>query len=83
MKAGIGKRIENVESNVDDSNPDKSYADELVINPDEVNLDRSNTVISNPGNQEDTNATVEGEQQQDNSVNNPHQQIRRYKFMRS
>ena len=74
MKAGIGKRNKDVESNTDDSTPDELYADELVIIPDEVNPDRSNTDDPNPDNQEDSNATVEGEQQQDNSVNNPHQQ---------
>ena len=32
MKAGMGKRNNDVESNADDSNPDKLYADKLVDN---------------------------------------------------
>ena len=71
MKAGIGKRNKDVESNTEYSTPDELYADELVIIPDEVNPDRSNTDDPNPDNQEDSKATVEGEQQQDNSVNYP------------
>ena len=74
MKAGIGKRNKDVESITDDSTPAELYSDELVIIPDEVNPDRSNTDDPNPDNQEEVNATVEGDQQQDNSVNNPHQQ---------
>ena len=74
MKAGIGKRNKDVESITDDSSPDELDVDELVIIHDEVNPDRSNTDDPNPDNQVEANATIEGEQQQDNSVNNPHQQ---------
>ena len=62
------------ESIIDDSTPDELYVDELVIIFDEVNPDRSNTDDPNPDNQEDSNATVEGEQQQDQSVDDIHQQ---------
>ena len=48
MKAGIGKRNKDVESITGDSTPDK-----LVLIPDEVNTDRTNTDDPNPENQED------------------------------
>ena len=53
------------ESIPDDSNPDESNADEQepIIIPDDTNPDRPNTDDPNPDNQEDSNATVEGEQQ--------------------
>ena len=53
------------ESITDDSTPDELYADELELIPDEANHDITNTDDLNPDNQEDSNATVEGEQQQD------------------
>ena len=72
------------ESNADDSNPDESNTDdstpgeiltnELVITTEVVNPERSSTDDANPVNQEDSNATVEGEQQQDQSVNDQDQQ---------
>ena len=66
---------EDVESNADDSNHDESNADEQepMIIPNEANPDRPNTYDPNPDNQEDSNATVEGEQQQNQSVDNLHQ----------
>ena len=62
------------ESNADDSNPDESIPDdsnpdelnaddqEPIIIPDDTNPDRPNIDDPNPDNQEDSNATVEGEQ---------------------
>ena len=52
------------ESTTDDSTPDELYADELELILD----DGPNTDDPNPDNQEDSNATVEGDQQQDQSV---------------
>ena len=84
MKAGNGTRNKDFESNADDSNPDESItedstpddlnADKLVIIYDEVNPDRSNTDDPNPDNQKKSNATIEGQQQQDNSVDDLYQQ---------
>ena len=45
-----------------------------MITTDEVNPDRSSTGDSNPDNQEDSNATVEGEQLQDQLINDQYQQ---------
>ena len=69
MKAGIGTRNNDIESITDDSTPDKLNTDEVELIPDEVNPDKSSTDDPNPDNQEDLNATVEGEQHQDNSFN--------------
>ena len=86
MKAGVSTRNKDFDSNADDSNPDESiidestpdelHADKLELIPDEVIPDRSNNDDPNPDNQIDSNATVEGEQHQDNSVADLHQKLR-------
>ena len=75
-----------IESNADDSNPDELTPDdsnpdgsntdeqEPMIIPDKANPDRPNTDDPNLDNQEDSNAIVEGEQQQDQSVDDLYQQ---------
>ena len=75
MKAGIGKRNIDDESITGDSTPDEIYADELQIIPDEVNPDRVKILMTQILSiKKIKNATVEGEQQQDNSVKISHQQ---------
>ena len=65
----LSTRNNDIESITDDSTPDKLNANEVELIPDKVNPDRSSTDDPNPNNQEDLYATVEGEQQQDNSFN--------------
>ena len=65
MKAGIGTRNNDSESITDDSTPGNLNTDEIELIPDEVNSTGQVLLIQILTIKKKSNATVEGEQQQD------------------